>query len=144
MRVADERVKAAVDLNVPLSDKERCFCYLSVDAATASSMQCKTMAAKYNTMAQEYALCSAGATEFADSHPGRCDLNELLPVVGKMGDSCKSEVNRAIWNDSPLTEERRCQCYGQLDAESAQSMKCRIMASKTKTMAEEYDECTSS
>ena len=107
-----ERVKAAVDLNVPLSDKERCFCYLSVDAATASSMQCRTMAAKYNTMAQEYSLCSAGATEFAVSHPGRCDLNKLLPVVGQMGDSCQSEVNRAIWNDTPLTNERRCQFYG--------------------------------
>jgi len=139
-----ERVKAAVDLNVPLSDKEHCFCYLSVDAATASSMQCRTMAAKYNTMAQEYSLCSAGATEFAVSHPGRCDLNKLLPVVGQMGDSCQSEVNRAIWNDTPLTNERRCQCYGQLDAASAQSMDCRIMASKTKTMAEEYAECTSS
>ena len=40
-----ERVKAAVDDNKPLSDKERCFCYLSVDAATASAMQCRTMAA---------------------------------------------------------------------------------------------------
>jgi len=139
-----ERVKAAVDDNKPLSDKERCFCYLSVDAATASSMQCRTMAAKYNTMAQEYALCSAGATQFATENPGRCDLNDLLPVVGQMGDSCKSEVNRAIWNDTPLTDVRRCQCYGQLDSASAHSMNCRIMASKTKTMAAEYDDCNPS
>ena len=69
-----ERVRAAVDLNVPLSDKERRFCYLSADAATASSMQCWTMAVMDNAMAQEYPLCSAGATEFAVSHPGRCDF----------------------------------------------------------------------
>jgi len=143
-KTCSERVTAAVDDQTPLSNKERCFCYLAVDAVTASSMTCKTMAAKYNTMAQEYALCSIGATEFADNNPGRCDLNDLLPVVGKMGDECKSEVNRAIWNDTPLTAERRCQCYGQLDTASAQSMDCRIMASKTKTMAEEYAECMSS
>ena len=84
-RTCYEHVKAATDLNVLLSDKERYFRYLSIVTVTASSRQCRTMAAKYNTMAQEYFLCSAGATESAVSHPGRCDLNKLFPVVGQMG-----------------------------------------------------------
>ena len=81
-------LRAAVD------DQGRCSRYLMADAFTVASMACKTMAARYNAMAQEYALCSSGATEFEDNNP----------AAGKVGDECKSEGNRAIWSNAPLTD----------------------------------------
>jgi hypothetical protein len=135
------RVTKAVETNTPLSDKERCLCYLQVNQTVAENLRCRTMSAKTHTLAQEYTLCQAGARNYAADHKV-CALPKLEPHIQKMDVDCRTRVNNAIATEKPMPRETRCRCYSQVDEESARSLTCRSMPGKNATIWQEYQECT--
>jgi len=135
-------VYAAVANNEPLDAVQRCLCYLQVNASLASGINCKTMEAKKSSLAEEYAVCVAGAADYADKH-SLCNVVDLNERIKQMTPGCKILVDGAIADSIPLTEVQRCDCYNEVDAASMLSLHCRTMEVKELTVAEEYQQCLS-
>jgi len=137
-----DKVYSAVANDVPLDAVQRCTCYLQVDPALASGMNCKTMDSKTSSLAEEYAVCVDGATDYALKH-NLCNMVDLNPLIKTMTPECQGLVDYAIAHNTPLTEDQRCKCYLEVDAASMQSLNCRTMEVKDMTVAEEFQQCSS-
>jgi len=134
------RITTAVQSNTPLGEPERCLCYLQVDKDVADNLQCKTMPAKTQTLAQEYGKCVVGANLKAKEE-GTCALPRLTPYLNHMSQDCQESIYDAVESKEPLDFDFRCACYLQLSESVAQELNCKSMPQKELTIKGEYEQC---
>jgi hypothetical protein len=134
------KVTTAITNNTPLGDTERCFCYLQVDSSIAMALQCRSMAAKTHTIAQDYRACETGSHQYGNEH-GTCHAPRMTGLINAMSSGCQDDLYIALETGQPLDFERRCECYLEIEQQTALKVSCRSMQGKEHTVAEEYQQC---
>jgi len=134
------KLTTAITNNVPLGDVERCLCYLEVESPIATALNCRTMEAKTHTLAEEYNACEIGSHQYAKEH-GTCHAPRMTALINTMSKDCQGDLYSALETQQPLAFERRCECYLEIEQQTAQKVNCRSMQGKELTVAEEYQQC---
>lgn len=134
------KLRHAIIEDTPLDEKKRCLCYLEVSKEYANTLNCRTMPSKVLTLTEEYAICEKEANDYSQER-GICKLGTIQPLISGMTVECQNEIYKAIDTDTPLSEERRCSCYLQVEESRALDIHCRSMETKTMTVRQEYMQC---
>lgn len=135
-----DKLTTAIAKNVPLSDVDRCLCYLEVESNIATTLNCRTMPEKTQTLAEEYNACNIGSQQWAKEH-GTCPAPRMTALVNTMSKACQDDLYPALETQQPLSFDRRCECYLEIEQQTALQVNCRSMQEKSLTVAQEYQQC---
>jgi len=128
----------AIANDTPLTQEDRCACYEQVDDEVGLALGCMTMPAKKMTLAQEYQMCMTSGMGIT------CTAAELFGTSGlaAMSDACKTQWQAAIEDpDDPLDSAANCGCFGNVGAENALGLRCKMMKGAPGTVASQYQGC---
>jgi hypothetical protein len=134
------RVYNAIWTRTPMSRETRCRCYSQVDEQSAKTLTCHSMPSKNATVWQEYQQCT-GADQREPQLAPVCEMKQVKRALDQMHGNCATTVTNAVLANTPLSEEKRCFCYVQVDDTVAANLKCRTMSAKTHTLAQEHKLC---
>lgn len=135
-----QKLTTAIANDAPLRDVDRCLCYLEVERPIAMALKCRTMEAKTQTLAEEYNACEYGSHQWAKAH-GTCPALRMTALINAMSKDCQESLYSALQKEQPLTFERRCECYQQIEQQTALQVNCFSMPEKSLTVAQEYQQC---
>jgi uncharacterized protein YeeX (DUF496 family) len=132
-------VYKAIETETPMSRETRCRCYSQVSQTAARTLTCHSMPGKNATVWQEYQQCAGVQNE--PQLPPVCEMKQVKRALDQMHGDCATRVTDAVLSNTPLTDERRCFCYIQVDDAVATDLTCRTMPAKTHTLAQEHKLC---